>query len=225
MAVKDKILYLAKQLYPTGRAFRMPIFGVNEAMNKALALSEERAYLDGLSILDSILPDNNNFTAEDALLWEKRLFISVSSGASLDDRKLAILRKIQHPGDILARQHYLYIEGQLQAAGFDVYVHEYAGAAIPAGVYSDPVQFGQVQFGQVQFAQKPANIIANYSDELKDSLYTFGTTVNLRSSFYIGAATWPDKADVDADRKVEFRELILKLKPAQTAGYLLINYI
>ena len=32
-------------------------------------------------------------------------------------------------------------------------------------------------------------------------------------------------ADVSADRKIEFRDLILNLKPVQNIGVLLINYI
>ena len=69
------------------------------------------------------------------------------------------------------------------------------------------------------------NIIANHADEDLDKFFQFGTAEQFKSVFYIGGQTFPTKAEVDDNRKIEFRELILKLKPAHIAGYLLINYI
>src|SRR5690606_32537660 len=83
-----------------------------------------RAYADALKIQDAQLPDNDGFTADDATDWERRLGMIYSPLVPLADRKLAILRKMNHPGTIKARQNWLYVEGQLRAAGFDVYVHE-----------------------------------------------------------------------------------------------------
>ena len=105
MATKDKILQLTDQLMPEGRAFRIVKDGNNEKREKALATYKAKGVDDCYSILYSILPDNPNFTEEDAAKWEKRLGLIVQdSSVPLEDRKAAILRKYNHPGTIPARQ-------------------------------------------------------------------------------------------------------------------------
>lgn len=212
----------------------MPENSYLESLMYALSLSENRAYNDGLSIQNSILPDNSDFTSDDATDWERRLGMIVSPLVDLDLRKLAIKRKMNHPGDIKSRQHYLYIEGQLRAAGFDVYVYEnrfpYGGSYytrtlfdIIGGVGIDDLQHGDKQHGDSQHGGTYSNIIANYIDETLDS--NFAIPSNLRCTFFIGGSPLGQFANVPIERKQEFRQLILKLKPAQMVGYLLINYI
>ena len=232
----DLILKLAKQLFPTGRAFKMPANSVFEKLEKGLAQSESRAYADGLSVLDSILPDNANFSQDDATQWETRLGLIVNSGATLSDRKLAIRRKMNHPGSIKARQNYLYLEGQLQAAGFDVYVHENRFSDGMGGYYtktpediiglydagvaehSDDIDHGDVDHGAVY-----DHLVVNNINEDKDSVFDIGD--NYRSTFYIGGPYLGEYAEIIAERKDEFRQLILKIKPAQTVGILFIAYV
>jgi hypothetical protein len=225
---------LARQLFPTGRAFKMAENSYLESLMYALSLSENRAYNDALSIQNSILPDNSEFTSDDATDWERRLGMIVNPLVDLELRKLAIRRKINHPGNIKARQHYLYIEGQLRAAGFDVYVYEnrfpYGGSYytrslfdIIGGVGIDALQYGDSQYGDSQYGGTYSNIIANYIDEIIDS--NFAISSNLRCTFFIGANPLGQFANVPIERKQEFRQLILKLKPTQMVGYLLINYI
>ena len=156
-------------------------------------------------------------------------------GVSLEDRKKAIKRKINHPGTIAARQHYLYIEGQLQAAGFDVYVYEnrfpYGGGAYyTRSVYDvagtsgiNEFQHGDAQHGDDQHGGTYGNIIVNHISETLDQ--QFHVTSNLRNTFFIGGNPLGRYANINANRKDEFRQLILKLKPAQMVGYLLINYV
>ena len=178
--------------------------------------------------------DFSDFTSDDATDWERRLGMIVSPLVDLDLRKLAIKRKMNHPGDIKSRQHYLYIEGQLRAAGFDVYVYEnrfpYGGSYytrtlfdIIGGVGIDDLQHGDKQHGDSQHGGTYSNIIANYIDETLDS--NFAIPSNLRCTFFIGGSPLGQFANVPIERKQEFRQLILKLKPAQMVGYLLINYI
>ena len=83
----DKIKKLTKQLFPTGRAFNYPIGGGLDKLMSSLAESEKRAIDDNYSILDQILPDNSNFSADDATKWENRLGMITVSGVSLTDRK------------------------------------------------------------------------------------------------------------------------------------------
>ncbi len=231
----DEILKLTRQLYPKGRAFAIPVDSDIEKLHEGLAISEAQAYNDALAIFDSMLPDNENFTAQDATDWERRLGMVQNPSVSLDDRKLAITRKMQHPGTVKARQHFLYVEGQLQAAGFNVFVFENrfddGGGGIETrdplvvngGVGGITPQMGDFQMGDKQMGPSYDNIIVNYIDEETDKVFNVGD--NLRSTFFIGANPVGDFADVSIDRKDEFRQLILKLKPVQAVGYLFINYI
>jgi len=235
MSTLDRIIKLADQLYPKGRAFKFFTGSEFTLLNTALGLSEGRAYDDALAILDAIIPDNDNFTVDDADDWERRLGMITNPSVSLDDRKTAILRKMNHPGTIPARQHFLYLEGQLQAAGFNVFVFENkfpdgSGGietrdpiTVSGGVGADQNQLGEAQLGDAQLGGGFGNIIVNYIDETQDLLFNVGD--NLRSTFFIGADPVGDFADVDLDRKDEFRKLILTIKPAQSVGYLFINYI
>lgn len=230
----DILLKLTKSLYPKGRGFRIPVGLDIEKYHKALAVSEDIAYTDALSILDSILPDNDNFTVEDAENWERRLGLITNDFVLLADRKISILRKIRHPGTIPARQHYLYIEGQLQAAGFDVYVHEnrffelgmwitktpaeILGAGLSgSSTHSDLVQHGQVQHGGA-FDEK----IANSVDPAIDSTFNIGA--NFRSTFFIGGEILGTFASIDAPRLTEFRQLVLKLKPVQSVAFTFVGF-
>ena len=233
--IQDKLIALTRQLYPTGRAFKMMLGGDRYKLHAALALSEERAWLASVSILNSAIPDNADFTAEDASAWERRLGLITNPDVPLADRKLAIIRKMNHPGTSVARQSPEFLQKELRAAGFDVYVYRNKFSDGMGGyITKDPLtvtggsggtvrQHGQFQHGQAQHGSAFTNIVVNHIDEEKDAIFDVGN--NLRSTFYIGGTPIGTFANVDADRKAEFRQLILKVKPAQTVGYLIINYV
>ena len=230
----NELMNLTKQLYPTGRAWWLNYQNTFSLLHEALAYSESRALENSVGILNSILPDNDLFSEQDAFYWENALGLILSSSLTLEERKANILRKMQHPGNIPARQHYLYLQGQLQDAGFSVYVFE---NRVPIGggnyevINPIPALYGAFDYNSSTYGSVGIpgidvdSVIANYIDENKDSTYNFGNDVNLRATFFIGDVTFGQKADVPIDRKEEFRELILKIKPAQTAGWLLINYV
>lgn len=234
MATKEKILELTSKLYPTGRAFKLPVDGPLSKLHSALAESESDAFDDAVSILNSALPDNDQFTTDDATDWERRLGLITNDAVSLANRKLAIIRKMNHPGTIPARQHYLYLQGQLQAAGFDVYVFEnrfpdgFGGyvtqtpQAVTGGAGSE-IQHGDIQHGDSQHGTQIFDLVVNSIDADIDKFFNIGG--NLRSTFFIGGNPLGTFANVDADREVEFRQLILKIKPVQTVAYLFINYV
>lgn len=144
---ENVILNLTKRLYPKGRAFRMSVGSIMEKIHKALATSESAAYEDGLSVLDSILPDNDNFTLEDANTWERRLGLIDNPNTSLADKKLAIARKYRHPGTIKSRGHYLNLERELRAAGFNVRVFENRFAASP--IISEQMGLTEMGIGEM----------------------------------------------------------------------------
>jgi hypothetical protein len=124
LSIRDKVFKIVRQLYPKSRIYKIFDGSYWAKLEKAEAVSKSRAYEDATSILFAILPDNDNFTADDATDWERRLGLITNVSVSLADRKAAIQRKMNHPGTIVARQHYLYVQGQLQDANFNVWVHE-----------------------------------------------------------------------------------------------------
>lgn len=237
MTISDQILKLAESLFPTGRAFRFK--GILKRLFQAMGISLTQAHEDSVSILDSILPDNDNFSTDDATEWETRLGLITNTSVSLADRKAAILRKMNYPGDIPARQGMEYLQGELQKAGFDVYVYENAWYEGGQWVTQDPgdvsggVGYGEFQHGDFQHGESQHggffnNIVANSIYAEDDENFDIGGS--LRATFFIGGNR-PDYgnvglfANVDADRELEFRQLILKIKPTQTVAYLLVNYI
>lgn len=214
-------LRLTKKLYPTGRAFKMPEDSLFERLHKALIVKEQQLLSDALSLFDSILPDNANFTTDDATDWERRLGLITDTSVPLADRILAIRRKINHPGTITARQNYLYLQEQLRAAGFDVYVYENIPESALAPITE--VEFNDVQFGDSEFGGRVVNKVINSITKEGDLAFDIGN--NLRSVFYIGGPTLGSYASVSAIQEPQFRQLILRLKPVQEVGYLFINYI
>lgn len=235
MSIANKILQLSKQLLPRGRAFRAKEESNQERLLKALAQSDTRAFNDATSILTSLLPDNDSFTTEDATDWERRLAITSSSLVPLADRKLAIKRKMAAPGVNPAKGHYLWIQQQLQDAGFNVYVYENIQPTYPSGyTHSNPYiwngnirsqyQCGDAQCGDFQHGYYLNNIAARYILTSDDIHFDFGNS--MASTFFIGAGpnTLGVYANVLATRETEFRQLILSLKQPQNIAILYINY-
>ena len=227
LTIFDKILILARQLFPTGRAFNVHYKSVIEGLEKAFASSEERLYNDSVSILDSSLPDNENFTADDATAWEARLGLITNTAVYLEDRKSAILRKLQFPGTAKARLSQTWFQSQLQAAGFDVYVYENLDNASPffvsgASSILSNVEYGQRNYGQARYGGFYNNKLVNHLPEGADDNFNAGGT--FKTSLIIGGPTLGSFANVNIDRKEEFRQLILRLKPGTYVAYLFINY-
>lgn len=220
----SKIGDLTKRLFPTGYAHKTISGGVKDKLIEGLAVSEQEV-LDGAdSILNSMLPDNNDFTTDDATRLEEYYGIITNSSVSLADRKDAIIRKMNHPGDILARQSADYIQGQLQLAGFNVYVHETTDSIENLGYGGTSVQAGDAQAGETQFGHLLYNDkIVNSLDPDVDMVF-MEDSLN-RVTFVISGINTGTQGVIDANRRTEFRQLVLKLKPATTVCYAYINYI
>lgn len=237
MSIATKILRLSKQLLPSGRAFRVKEKSNQERLLKALSENETRAFNDATSILHSLLPDNNDFTADDATDWERRLAISSSSLVPLSDRKLAIRRKMAAPGRNPAKGNYLWLQQQLQDAGFsNLYVYENNQPTYPTGyAHSNPViwngnilshfQHGDAQHGDFEHDGYLNHIAARYILNSDDIHFDFGNS--MASIFFIGAGphTLGVYADVLSSRETELRQLIMALKQPQNIAILFIRYI
>jgi len=231
----NKYVKLARQLFPTGRAFRMYSESNNERLHSALAVSEARLYEDAKSTLLSIIPDNNSFTEEDATDWERRLGLTSSSLVPLQDRKAAILRKMASPGVNPARSAAKWLEYQLQEAGFNVYVYENIIPTYPTGyerihpgefnasILSD-LEFGGPEYGEIEYGGYYNYIVANsvYND---GDVGNFNGISDYACSFFIGGSAFGTYANVLATREAEFRQLILSQKQSQNIAFCYINFI
>lgn len=229
----DQIIKLTKQLYPTGRAFKLNPGGYHDTLHQGLLVSEEQAYTDALAIFHSLLPDNNFFTTDDATDWERRLGMISNPLVSLANRKAAILRKLRAPYTNKGRGYYLNLERELQDAGFNVYVFEniffnypYTETTVNPALLNGNIltqsQHGDKQHGDAQSAYLN-NICVNHIDESRDIIFDIG--VNLRSTFFIGANPLGTYANVPIARKNEFRQTILKIKHTHLVAILFVNYV
>jgi|SRR6478609_146255 len=233
--IKDDLLACDRQLYPTGRAFAMPVGGILESLHIALNNIQNISYNDIISLLDGLIPDNDGFTEDDASNWERVYGLTKNSVLDLATRKKALLQVIAYPNGQPARSHYLFLQDQLQQAGFDVWIHEnifddgMGGfvAKTPLEVYGiselTAVQYGDRQYGDTEYGQYYTNKIANYIDEKLDLPFDLGSS--LSGTFFIGGETLGTFADVPLIRKNEFRQLILKTKPLNNVGFIFVNYI
>lgn len=228
-SVFEKIVKLGKQLVTTGRASNITEKDTpKKRLNNALSQSETRAFDDSLSVLDSILPDNTNFTTDDATRWEERLGLIVNPSATLDDRKAAILRKMNHPSDVPARSSAEFLEIQLQLAGFNVFVFENIPNSIPAIILSSPLIFNIIQEGDAQLGnnqmgtQEFKNKIVNHIFEADET--DFSIVANYKDVFFLSGSVFGTVATVPLERKDEFRQLVLKLKRVKTVAFLYIDY-
>ena len=224
---------LAVSLYPTGLAFTFPKFGVGDKLHEAINVSFIRIINDCRSTLDSLIPDNENFNSDDCSLWEYRLGLRSNIYANIDDRRSAILRKMSRGRNVKARQSKDYLEYQLQTAGFNVFVHENGFLEGGVWVYKTPLDItgsalnltqhaNSVQHGLgLQHGEVSSQVIANSSKPNESFSVGFG---NQWATFFIGGQVLGTTATIPANREIEFRELVLKLKPLHLVAYTFINF-
>lgn len=227
-SLADVMSNLAIDLYPTGRAFTMPKGGVAYNLHDALNRSFIRLINAGFSVLDSNLPDNVNFDKDDCNLWEYRLGLRTNELLPVQDRRDAVLRKISRGRNVPARQGKAYIEYQLRIAGFDVYVHEnvfpyQTPEDIIAGSSNITQHGGDSQHGiGLQHGSTSIQVIANLSTP--NESYSVGSE-SLWATFFIGGAILGESASISYDRQEEFRETVLKLKPAHLVAFTFVNFV
>ncbi len=223
---KSSIMNFIKLMYPTGRAFNIPENSNFEKLHTGINEVTTALLGDAFSFFDSVFPDNENFTAEDAAIWERRLGLISISSLNLNIRRAAIFRKLRFPGNVAARQHRNYIEDQLRQAGFNIRIYpnvppfqlpsDIVNIEIPQTQHGDDLQHGLgSQHGGANF-----ELIAN-SLERNESFSTGG---NLSHTFFISGDTLETPAEILESRITEFRELVLKLKPANTVAFVIANY-
>lgn len=226
--LERKILNLTKQLLPTGRAFRVAPDSNKERMLVALGRDYADAHNAGTNVLSALIPDNDQFTVDDATDWERRLGLITNQMTPLADRLAAILRKMAAPGTNPARQHYTWLQKQIQDAGFaNLYLYENIPLVNPAVLNANilsPSEHGSWQHGGIQ-SHYLNNVVVNSIYNSQDIGFDFGA--DLSSCFLVGAgpATPGVYANVAATRELELRQLLLTIKPVSAGAILFINYV
>jgi hypothetical protein len=203
--------------------------GIFYRLQRALAQSALQAYEDAQAVYGMIFPNDPRFTIEDAHKWYSYLGIYDSGTVPLADMRMAIARKLSFPYVPLERQNINYITAQLQAAGFNVtaYENKFPGALTPGEVMNNThgrsicgyFQSGQNQAGELD-SDGAVTKLRNYLEEDKDA----GVDLPLRSLIYISGSPITTTATVPVERKVEFRQLLVRLKAAQMTAVLFVNY-
>lgn len=220
-------------LLPTGEPFRL---GANKALTKVLkglAASGDDVRADAdLGYLD-LFPDSTRELEE----WERQFGLNPAADASEADRRLLLAAEWRSTGG----QSAAYIQGVLQTAGFNVFVHEWWASADPY-VPRDPRDYvpsysiGTVQCGAaVAICGNPRARCNGFTTT--DPKYWSTLTLSRNAPppipsdsarwpyfLYIGGETFPDEAIVELSRKSEFQRLIQKLKPSQQWVVTLVIY-
>lgn len=152
----------------------------SKRLTDAKLKSFDTAYEDTIGIQDSILPDNDNFDSVDADRWERVLQIP-SNTTDLEIRKQRIARQLYYPSGVVERSNYEFIQEQIRAAGFDVYIVEnrfWNGSEFeiidPDTLATQDMESGLPESGVYESAGEIpgidyTNIIANFIDESLDN--------------------------------------------------------
>ena len=213
------IVKLQKQLLPTGRAFSVGDGTVFLSLLSSLAIERLNAINSGLGILNQIIPDNDYFTADDATRLENLLGIYSEDSNTLENRKLAIYRKLQFPTNVKGRQHKNYLQYQLTQAGFDCKIYEWSDIkdlVLSTEHSLDTEHSSDTEHVSLLFPSYN-QIIAKYIEpEKEDSLsLTLSNAVNV---FWISSTDFNTPMTLPANRVTEFRNIILHIKPLYTVG-------
>ena len=178
----------------------------------------DRAYADTKSILNTILPDNSEFDETDADRWEMTLLIEKNL-SNLEERKQRILRRLTYPNNVLERSHYQFIENQIRAAGFDVYITEnrfWNGMEYeivdPDTIGTQQMELGLPELGVNELDGTIAGvdytgIIANYIDDsIDNAFFTAPTTTPLElGDFELGDAELGEGGAIGLSREIQLQ--------------------
>jgi hypothetical protein len=240
-------------LLPRGAAWRVTIDKTLRRFFLGLSAQPEetRAYIDKVYLdlfpatarsKDDPVPAERSGALEE---WEKQFGLTPSATASEASRRLALAAEWQATGGQSAG----YIQGVLQAAGFNVYVHEWWSSG-PPYVARDPRIYTTVpRIGTNRCQSLPTTVskprcsafasqsrcnafLANDPHYLVNKDLTRrppppvpDDPMKWRYFMYVAAASFPTPATVDVARRDEFERLILKLRPAHLWIVTLVNYV
>jgi hypothetical protein len=223
-------------LLPSGEAWRLTTQKTLRDFFEGLTVvaSDARAFVD--LIWFDLFPE----TTRELDAWEKEFGLLTASTEQA--RRDNISAAFQETGG----QSISYFQGQLQAAGFNVWVHEWWELPAPPYVARDPRLYTtQPLLGSYQCSAFPSQPQCSaFESQPQCNRFLINNTnyiVNLNLTptapppvpddpdfwpyfIYIGGETFPDMATVPNARRLEFERLVQKLKPSQQWIVLLIDY-
>ncbi len=224
---------IIKHLLPDSTAWRLMPGKQLTSLFAGIAAS----FADARSFVDDVYLDLFPATTRHLTEWEKQFGIAPNPIESVRRANLAAEWKAtggQSPG---------YVQGVLQTAGFDVYVHDWWESGPDPYVARDPRDYTEVQLiGTVQCGEPLAQCgepLAECNDILlNDPMYLVNKDLTQRAQppipddptkwpffWYVAGETFPDPAEVPLERKDEFHRLLMKLGPAHLWCVTVVDYV
>lgn len=233
-----------RKLLPDAKAWRLSIGTRIRQFFEGLA--EEpgaiREYADRV-FLDAFAPTTRHLST-----WERQ-FGHITIGQSESARRLDLAASWAATGG----QDPNYIQGQLQTAGFDVYVHSWWESGPDPWVPRNPLDYAfQPLIGIYQCEEEPGyeepptqweafdgpgaphcnGFLANNTRYLVNDDLTQRAPPRIPTDpsrwpmfVYVGGETFSDDANVSASRRAEFERMLLKLMPTEQWIVTIVDYV
>lgn len=206
-----------KILYPNGAAFKTLKGGFRSKVHESVDYTLNEFFEIKDSFFNGLYPDNDLITVEEVDFLSYIYGLDYPDGTTFLEKKGLLLNRMNRSGAANYKQSAIYIEKVLNDFGFDVMVTENINQEIPIELKTNNlVQHGiNVQHGLgVQTGMKMLPVIANSQNPRE--FYAIGVG-NVWASFFItGKGGLNEVIPVPDSRMVQFRELVLRLKPAHT---------
>lgn len=226
-----------KALLPNAAAWRI----VTDKALRRLLLGLSEAPDEAREAADEVFLDTFPATTRQLSAWERQF--GLRGVGLVEDR----IRALEVAWKASGGQSPRYIQDILQAAGFDLYVHEWWASGPGPYVAHDPRDYtdssrtGSFQcFDGLEAPECFDGPGAPYCNDFLAG--NPGYLVNLDLTprapppipsdpntwpffVYIGAETFPDRVEIPGWRRAELEDLVLRLKPAQQWVVMLVDYL
>ncbi len=225
-------LRVYQHLLPDSEPWRLTVGSVIRQMFDGLAgaPADARAYTD--AVFEDMSPETTRQIAE----WEHEYGLVAAP--------LEATRRANLAAEWAATggQSPSYVEGVLQAAGFDLYVHEWWSSGPNPYVPRDPRDYvlsstiGTIQCGEpLALCGEPlaecSMVLVNDPQYLVNLDLTYRAPPPIPADpaywpffWYVGGETFPDRVAISLDRKDELYRLLLKLGPAHQWIVVLVDF-
>ena len=227
-----------QHLLPSGKAWSL----VADKTIRKFFIGLSGTFSDARDYVDDVWADMHPDTTSELAEWENQF--GLPRAATDTDRRANIKAAWAATGG----QSPSYMQGVLQAAGFDVYVHDWWSSGPAPYVARDPRSYttiptvgddlcsalpsqpqctGDLTAAQPQcsglLANNPRYLVNDTLNRLPPPLIP-GDSSTWPYFLYIGTETFGGDAVVDEDRRTEFEALALKLSPNHVWIVLMIDY-
>lgn len=224
---------ILRHLLPTGRAWRLVVDRVLRRFFEGLGLGVPTA---ARAALDDVYDDLRPSTTRQITEWHDQFAIKSAATTEAQRQQLSAAWRAR------GGQSPSYIQATLQAAGFDVFVHEWWEPGSDPRVVRDPRDYTESPLsGTVQCGDDPEGICGNFDAQCDDfAANETNYLVNLdltpsapppipsdpdkwKHFLYIGGETFGSLAEIDPARLEEFKEKVLQICPSHAWVVLLIS--